>query len=55
MGYSARSARDAEAANYGDRSYWDYLDRHAAELHAKGVVDAFDRSLSDALRGNDGI
>jgi hypothetical protein len=44
-----------QAANSGrDRSYWEYLDRHAQELFDKGVTDAFTRSLGEALRGNDG-
>ncbi len=54
-GYKSQAARDAQAHNYGDESYWDYLDTHAVELASKGVSDALTRSLSDALRGNEGI
>jgi|CXWL01.1.fsa_nt_gi hypothetical protein len=47
----------------GGEHYWDYLEQHAQELHAyylaKGdTVTAekmLTRSLSDALRGNDGL
>ena len=53
-GYKSQAAREAQASDFGDESYWDYLDAHAAELESKGVDDALTRSLSDALRGNDG-
>ena len=46
--YKSQSARDAQAANYGNRSYWDYLEKKAIEY------DELDRSLSEALQGNDG-
>src|SRR5215510_12721234 len=31
--YKAQSARDAQAAGYGDESYWDYLENSAYESH----------------------
>ena len=46
--YKSQSARDAQAANYGNRGYWDYLEDKAIEY------DELDRSLSEALQGNDG-
>lgn len=52
--YKSVAAREAQAMPYGDKSYWDYLDEHAVELFAKGVKDAFTRSLADSLRGNEG-
>lgn len=52
--YKSQAAKDAQAGDYGDESYWNYLDEHAAELHAKGIGDAYTRSLSEALAGNDG-
>lgn len=61
--YKARAARDAEASGYGDRDYWDYLDQSAQEHHAyfmaRGDTEQAEKmltqSLSEALRGNDGI
>lgn len=53
--YESKAAREAQAANFGNRSYWDYLESHAKELKEKGIADAMTRSLSDALKGNDGI
>ena len=53
--YFSQSAKDAVYAGYGDRSYWNYLDAHAAELAKKGIKDAYSRSLIEALAGNDGI
>lgn len=60
--YTAQSARDAQRTGYGSPSYWDYLEEHAYELHkrffAKGDAatagQMLTRSLSDALRGNEG-
>lgn len=52
--YKAVSAQQAQAANYGNVAYWDYLEKHAEELAEKGVKDAFTRTLSEALVGNDG-
>jgi hypothetical protein len=52
--YKSLAAREAEKANYGDASYWDYLDRHAEELATKGIEDALTRTLAEALKGNDG-
>ncbi len=46
--YKSQAARDAEAAGYGDRSYWDYLEKSSIEH------DELDRSLSESLMGNDG-
>lgn len=60
--YKAQSAIDAREAGYGGKSYWDYLERHAEELHAyytaKGdestARQMFTRSLSESLQGNEG-
>jgi hypothetical protein len=52
--YKAKSAQEAQQTDYGSRSYWDYLEAHAKELFAKGHKNAFTRSLSEALQGNDG-
>jgi hypothetical protein len=56
--YRSLCARQARDGNYGTRSYWDYLESHAAELAAKFPDRAdhfFGRSLGEALAGNDGI
>ena len=54
--YKSQEARDAEAMSYGDRSYWDYLEESALDYARRGVIpNALSRSLSDALRGNEGI
>lgn len=61
--YKSQAARDAQASNYGDKSYWDYLDEHALELRekflqrgdTKTAEEMLTRSLSAALAGNDGI
>jgi hypothetical protein len=61
--YKSRAARDARDANYGDPSYWEYLDAHAERLrnhyraHPEAGIDPDDmmrRTLTDALAGNDG-
>lgn len=52
--YKSQSARDAQASGYGSPRYWQYLDDTAAEHFAKGYTDAFTRTLSEALMGNDG-
>lgn len=60
--YKSRSARDAAATGYGGKSYWDYLDEHAQELHDKFIADGdpvraakmMTRSLSESLMGNEG-
>jgi hypothetical protein len=53
--YKSQAARDAQASNYGGKSYWDYLDAAEVELSSKvGYEDVLTRSLSDALRGNEG-
>jgi cation transport regulator ChaC len=52
--FKSLAAREAQQANYGDASYWEYLDRHAEELAAKGIRDALTRTLAEALKGNDG-
>jgi len=61
--YASQAARDACAQGYGDRAYWEYLDasalrssdywtRRGDACTARAMLI---RSLSDALRGNDGI
>jgi hypothetical protein len=60
--YQSQAAQDAQRINYGGESYWEYLDRAAAESHAhymrRGDPERAElmmaRSLSEALRGNDG-
>lgn len=60
--YQSQAARDAQEHNYGGESYWEYLDRAAAESHVhymrRGDPERAElmltRSLSEALRGNDG-
>jgi hypothetical protein len=60
-GYKSQAARDAQAFGFGDESYWECLDESAQRHHDYDVAhgepdsDAFTRTLSDALRGNDGI
>jgi len=61
--YQSQSAKDAQRAQYGDKGYWDYLEKMAHENYAyymaKGdetkAKEMLTRSLSDALKGNDGI
>jgi hypothetical protein len=58
----SQSARDAQKAGYGDESYWKYLDESAQEKYdyymARGDREMAEfmltRTLSEALRGNDG-
>lgn len=60
--YRAQAARDAQAMGYGDERYWAYLDDSSEETYqyymARGEFDLAEwmmtRSLSEALRGNDG-
>ncbi len=60
--YQAQSARDAQAANFGRESYWDYLEQHAHELRDKYLASGdqeradamLTRSLSESLAGNNG-
>lgn len=60
--YKSQAARDAQAGNYGNKSYWDYLDQSAQEKyeyymgHGDPVTaeSMFTRSLSESLMGNDG-
>lgn len=60
--YRSQAARDAQAANYGAESYWRYLDEAAEETAVyfadrgdfEAAAEQFTRSLSEALRGNDG-
>jgi hypothetical protein len=60
--YKSQTARDAQTANYGDRSYWDKLEANAHEYAAyytkKGLHDLaarmLTRTLGEALAGNDG-
>ena len=61
--YFSWSARDAAEFNYGDESYWAYLDRSAFEkaqyYTRKGDPESaermFTRGLSEALKGNNGL
>lgn len=62
--YKSQCARDAQRMGYGKKTYWDYLDRHAGELHDKLIElgytpeyarTMFTRSLAESLEGNDGI
>lgn len=60
--YKAQSARDAQNMGYGGESYWEYLDRAAAEASdywrrhgdEDKAAQMMTRSLSEALRGNEG-
>ena len=60
--YKSLSAREAQLAGYGNKSYWDTLDAHAQRIHdhyiAKGdpktASAMFTQSLGECLRGNDG-
>lgn len=60
--YLSQAARDACDSSYGDKRYWDYLDRMAREHHdffmARGDTERaesmFTQSLSASLQGNDG-
>ena len=52
--YKSQSAQDARRMKYGAAAYWDYLEQHAEELAAKGVADAFTRTLAESLKGNEG-
>jgi hypothetical protein len=52
--YKSQAARDAERIGYGDKSYWDYLDQSEQEMFAKGWIGNLDRTLMEALAGNDG-
>jgi hypothetical protein len=60
MTYGSQSARDAQAA--GKEDYALYLEQHAYELRGRFLAKhdfvtaelMLTRSLSDALRGNDG-
>ena len=64
MPYVSQAARDAEAAGYGNESYWAYLDDAALRgrdyflRHPELGVNPetmMTRSLSEALMGNEGI
>lgn len=61
--YRSQAAREAQASNYGNASYWRYLDQAAME-HADywrrhgdetKAAEELTRSLSEALTGNEGI
>lgn len=60
--YRSQAARDAQAMNYGNESYWLHLEQHAFELRGRFLAEQnwsmademLNRSLSEALRGNDG-
>ena len=62
-GYTSQSARDAQERGYGKPRYWDYLERAAIEKRdyylRHGDADEaqwmMTRSLSEALRGNEGL
>lgn len=62
MFYKSQAARDAQAANYGNKTYWDYLEQYSEELFNRFLVNGdleiankmMSRSLSEALIGNDG-
>ena len=53
--YKSQAARDAQQMGYGDPGYWASLDEKAQEHIGKGVSNALTRSLSETLKGNDGI
>lgn len=63
MTYESKAAQQAQASNFGSPDYWSYLDQNAKEHRdhflAKGDQKQADsmmsRSLSDCLKGNDGI
>jgi hypothetical protein len=60
--YVSQSARDAESGNYGDVTYWEYLDESAQKAsdyyrrkgNAEQAERMLTRPLSEALQGNDG-
>jgi hypothetical protein len=60
--YEAQSARDARERGYGDRTYWEYLERSAKEKRdyflwhgdPERAAEMMTRSLSEVLRGNNG-
>jgi hypothetical protein len=60
--YISQAARDAESGNYGDVTYWEYLDESAQRTsdyyRRKGDAEQAERMLlqplSEALQGNDG-
>jgi hypothetical protein len=52
--YKSLAAREAQQAGYGTQSYWEHLDASAEEMDAKGIPNAFTRTLAEALRGNNG-
>lgn len=60
--YQAQCARDARDIGYGGSRYWDYLERTSLESQAhylrrgdpERAAAMLARSLSEALRGNDG-
>lgn len=62
-GYKSQAARDAAEGGYGSKSYWDYLESHAIELHDKFMLrgdtktaqEMMTRTLGEALMGNNGI
>lgn len=62
MAYKSQSARDAEATGWGGKSYADYLEQHALELHEYFMVrgdheraeEMLTRTMSESVMGNDG-
>ena len=53
-GYKSKAAQEAQATGYGTKDYWDYLEEKSVEYAEKGIAP-LDRSLSEALRGNEGL
>lgn len=60
--YKAQCARDAQAMGYGDKTYWNHLEK-SAHNHYDYFAQRGDlitaqrmlsRTLSEALRGNEG-
>lgn len=60
--YKSQCAREAQKRNYGDKSYWDYLERasieHSKYYEERGFKDLakkmMTQSLGEALQGNNG-
>lgn len=51
--YRSQAAKDAQAAGYGTRDYWDYLEETSLDYAKRGIAP-LDRPLLEALAGNDG-
>jgi hypothetical protein len=60
--FKSQSAKDAKKMNYGNESYWQYLDNSAIESSEyyrsigdyKKAKEMLTRSLTEALQGNEG-